>query len=170
MLVRHAQETDVSAILAIHNDAVRSTSAIWDRDGSDLSDRTAWIRSRKESGYPVLACEDSGILIGYASFGDFRTRWGYRHSVEHSVYVAGEHRRRGAARMLLESLIARAQELGKHAMVGGIEAGNEASIALHAALGFEASTPLPQVGAKFGRWLDLVFMVRLLDERDAPPD
>lgn len=170
MLVRDVVEDDLPAILAIHTDAVLKTSAIWDREPGDLADRREWLHARQALGYPVLACEDDGILLGYASFGDFRPRWGYRHSVEHSVYVGTAYRRRGAARMLLEVLIERARRLGKHVMVGGVEAGNDPSIALHTALGFEAMAALPQVGAKFGRWLDLVFMTFRLDDRTEPGD
>jgi L-amino acid N-acyltransferase YncA/N-acetylglutamate synthase-like GNAT family acetyltransferase len=169
MNIREAGEADLPAILAIHNDAVLNTSAIWDDTPVDLANREAWFAARQAAGYPVLACEENGVLLGYASFGDFRQWSGYRLTVEHSVYVAKEHRRRGAARLLLEALIDRARTLGKHVMVGGIEAGNAASIALHARLGFEVTGNLRQVGVKFGRWLDLVMMQRLLDEASEPP-
>ena len=170
MFVRDTVENDLHAILTIHNDAVRTTAAIWDLHPVDLDNRRDWLRSRQGLGYPVLTCEDQGVVLGYASFGDFRPRWGYRFSVEHSIYVAAAHRRRGAGRMLINVLVERAQAMGKHALVGGIEADNGASIALHAALGFEETARLPQVGAKFGRWLNLVFMVRLLDDHSAPID
>jgi len=102
----------------------------------------------------VLGCEQAGVLLGFGTFGDFRPRSGYRFTVEHSVYISPEYQRRGAARLLLEALIARARALGKHAMIGGIEAGNAPSLALHAAMGFEVCGRLPQIGAKFGRWLE----------------
>ena len=122
MFVRDTVENDPHAILAIHNDAVRTTAAIWDLHPVDLDDRRDWLRSRQGLGYPVLTCEDQDVVLGYASFGDFRPRWGYRFSVEHSVYVAAAHRRRGAGRMLINVLVERARAMGKHAMVGGIEA------------------------------------------------
>lgn len=169
MTIRDVQEADLPAILAIHNDAVTGTTAIWDETAVDLGNRQAWLAARRAAGYPILACEVAGTLAGYASFGDFRPWSGYRHTIEHSVYVATGYRRRGAAVLLLEALIDRAASLGKHAMIGGIEAGNEASIALHMRLGFKVVGHLPQVGAKFGQWLDLVFVERLLDTAATPP-
>ncbi|MFD1952230.1 GNAT family N-acetyltransferase [Sphingomonas arantia] len=169
MIIRDVTDMDLSAILAIHNAAVAETTAIWDDAAVDFRDRQAWLAARRTAGYPVLACEVDGVLAGYASFGDFRPRSGYRHTVEHSVYVEPGHRRRGIARLLLEALIKRAEGMGKHAMIGGIEARNTASIALHAGLGFVEVGRLPQVGAKFGQWLDLIFMQRMLDDRVIPP-
>jgi phosphinothricin acetyltransferase len=90
--------------------------------------------------------------------------------VENSVYVDPSFRRRGAARALLRSLIARAIELEKHTMVAGIEASNEASLALHRSEGFVEPCRIPEVGCKFGRWLDLIFLSRKLDNRVGPSD
>lgn len=169
MVIRDVRDSDLPAILAIHNEAIVATSAIWDETPVDLADRRAWLNARRAAGYPVIACEIDGVLAGFASFGEFRARSGYRYVVEHSVYVATDYRRRGVARALLGALIAHAETLRLHAMVGGIEADNTASIALHTSLGFETVGRLPQVGAKFGRWLDLLFMQRLIDQRATPP-
>ncbi|MEO6340051.1 MAG: N-acetyltransferase family protein, partial [Caulobacteraceae bacterium] len=121
------------------------------------------------AGYPLLVAEWEGRVVGYASFGDFRPFQGYRHTVENSVYVAPDAHRRGVGRVLMEALIHRARAMGKHVMVAGIEAENLASIRLHAAAGFVEVGRLPQVGRKFGRWLDLVFMQRALDDGEASP-
>ena len=168
MIVRDLVESDLPELLTMHNDAILTTTAIWDEAPVDLSDRRRWFEGRRNACYPVLACEADGAFIGYASFGDFRARSGYRFTVEHSVYVSRQYWRRGAARLLLGVLIERARAIGKHAMIGGIEAGNTASLALHSAMGFEICGRLPQVGAKFGRWLDLVYMQRLLDDAREP--
>ena len=168
MIIRDARDFDLPAILAIHNDAILTTTAIWDETPADLANRQAWFSARRSAGFPVLVCEQNGALLGYASFGDFRAWSGYRHTVEHSVYVAREHRRQGAGRLLLEALALRAGALGKHVMVGCIEAANAPSIALHAQLGFTIAGRLDEVGAKFGRWLDLVLMLRRLDGAPAP--
>ena len=168
MIIRDARDADLPAILEIHNDAILTTTAIWDETPVDLANRQAWCAARRSAGYPVLVCEQDGALFGYASFGDFRAWSGYRHTVEHSVYVAREHRRRGAARLLIEALTARAEALGKHVMLGCIEAENAPSIALHAQLGFTIAGRLDEVGAKFGRWLDLILMQRRLDGAPAP--
>jgi phosphinothricin acetyltransferase len=116
----------------------------------------------------VLVAETSQQVIGFGSFGDFRAWPGYRYTVENSVYVDPAFHRRGAARVLLRSLIARAAELEKHLMVAGIEASNEASLALHQSEGFIEAGRIPEVGCKFGRWLDLIFLSRQLDRRAGP--
>jgi L-amino acid N-acyltransferase YncA len=169
MIIRDLIDSDLPALLAIHNDAVLNTTSIWDEAPVDLENRRRWLQGRRQAGFAALACEQDGELLGYASFGDFRAWSGYRHCVEHSVYVAPDRRRRGAARLLLGELTKRAQAIGKHAMVGGVEGGNAASLSLHISMGFTVCGSLPQVGAKFGRWLDLVFVHRLLGNDSLPP-
>lgn len=166
--LRDAVAADAAAILAIYNHAVRATTAIWNSIESDLAGREAWLAERATAGFPVLVAEIDGMVAGYASYGHFRAWPGYRFTVEHSVYVADGAQGRGVGRALLEALIARARDAGKHAMIAGVEAGNTASIALHSSLGFREVGRLPQVGAKFDRWLDLVFLQLTLDDRVAP--
>jgi L-amino acid N-acyltransferase YncA len=162
--IRDAAEADLPRILEITNQAIAQTTAIWSFEPETPEARRAWFAQRRARDFPVLVAADgTGGVLGYGSFGEFRPRDGYRNTVEHSVYVDAAQRRRGLGRALLEALIERAQGLSLHAMVGGIEAGNEASIRLHRQLGFVETGRLPQVGHKFGRWLDLVFMQRMLD-------
>lgn len=161
-LIRPATLADLSAIAAIYNDAVLNTTAIWNDAVVDADNRRAWLEGRRKQGYPVLVADITGAVAGYGSFGDFRAFDGYRHTVEHSVYVADGYRRRGIAEGLIVALAAEARRLGKHVMVGGIAADNVASIALHAKLGFIETGRMPEVGTKFGRWLDLVFMQKQL--------
>ena len=101
-------------------------------------------------------------VVGFASFGDFRPFPGYRHTVENSVYVDERHHRAGIGRSLVTALIERATTLNKHAMIAGIDAANTGSIGLHASLGFIEVARMPEVGCKFGRWLDLVLMQKQL--------
>lgn len=162
VVVRPATDPDLTAILAIYNDAVKHTTAIWNDTLVDLDNRRAWHEARTRLGYPVLVGEQDGTVVAYGSFGDFRAFDGYRFTVEHSVYVAEGSRRRGIASALLMALIERAAALGKHVIVAGIAADNEASIALHRRLGFDETGRMPEVGFKFGRWLDLVLMQRKL--------
>ena len=162
VVVRPARPDDLPAILAIYNDAVVNTTAIWNDSLADLQNRKTWFESRAIQGYPVLVGEEAGAILGYASFGDFRAFDGYRFTVEDSVYVAPEARRRGIASALLAALIERATVIGKHVMVAGIAGDNEVSIRLHARHGFVETARMPEVGFKFGRWLDLVFMQRRL--------
>jgi L-amino acid N-acyltransferase len=162
VIVRPATEADLPPILAIYNDAVVKTTAIWNDTIADLANRKTWLEARQKQNYPVLVAEEEGVVVGYGSFGDFRAFDGYRFSVEHSVYVAEGTRRRGIASALLEALTLKARELGKHVMIGGIAGDNLASLKLHAKLGFSESGRMPEVGFKFGRWLDLVFMQKTL--------
>jgi phosphinothricin acetyltransferase len=168
LILRDATPVDAAAILTIYNHAVNHTTAMWSEDESTLAEREAWIAARQRAGLPVIVAERDGEVVGFGSFGEFRARSGYRMTVEHSVYVDHNRHRGGIGRALLLDLIERAQAMGMHAMIGGIEAGNAPSIALHAALGFAEVGRLLQVGVKFGRWLDLVFLQLVLDERAVP--
>jgi phosphinothricin acetyltransferase len=161
-IIRKATEADLSQILAIYNDAVAKTTAIWNDQPADLANRRAWFRARTAQGFPVLVAEEDALTVGYGTFGDFRPFDGYRFTVEHSVYVAEGVRRRGIASSLLAALEERARAMGKHVMVGGIAADNEASLKLHERLGFVETGRMPEVGFKFDRWLDLVLMQKKL--------
>ncbi|NLH82975.1 MAG: N-acetyltransferase [Phyllobacteriaceae bacterium] len=169
MQLRDATPADLPGITAIYNAAVTDTTAIWNEKTVDVDNRARWLADRRASGYPVLvAVDDAGAVLGYATFGDWRAFDGYRHTVEHSVYVAATARGQGLGETLMRELLTRARLIGKHAMVAGIEAGNTASIRLHEKLGFTQVGLLPEVGCKFGRWLDLAFLQLTLDDRRDP--
>lgn len=168
MLIRHALKEDCGAIAEIYNHAVLHTAAIWNDKTVDTDNRIAWFEARQFAGYPVLVSEQHGIVTGYASFGNWRDFDGFRHTVEHSVYVHPVYQGKGVGRLLLTELIAHARQLGKHMMVAAIESRNLASISLHDTLGFVTTGQMPQVGTKFGRWLDLTFMQLQLDNRREP--
>ncbi|MCF9016713.1 GNAT family N-acetyltransferase [Pseudomonas syringae] len=158
-VIRDALPEDLPGILAIYNDAVLNTTAIWNEQPVDLANRQAWYASRQTQAYPILVAVDAaGEVLGYSSFGDWRPFEGFRHTVEHSVYVRADQRGKGLGPQLMSALIERARTCDKHMMVAAIESGNAASIALHERLGFTATGQMPQVGTKFGRWLDLTFM------------
>lgn len=160
--LRDALPDDLPDLLAIYNEAVLNTTAIWNETPVDLANRQAWFELRAAQGYPILvAVDDSGVL-GYASFGDWRPFEGFRYTVEHSVYVRGDQRGKGLGPVLMEALIERARAGGKHVMVAAIESGNAASIRLHERLGFVVTGQMAQVGVKFGRWLNLTFMQRVV--------
>lgn len=126
-----------------------------------LEDRLAWWRGRVGAGYPVLvACGADGTVVGFGSFGDFRSWPGYRTTVEHSVHVRADARRAGIGSAIVVELLARAAACGKHVMIAGVDADNEVSIRMHERLGFTVAGRLSQVAWKFNRWLDLVLMER----------
>ncbi len=164
--IRPAAESDLPAILAIYNDAVKNTTAIWNETPVDLANRMAWFAERTARGFPVLVAGGEGVIgqpvIGYGSFGDFRPFEGYRVTVEHSIYVAKDARGQGAGEALLEALVAAARRMKKTNMIGAIDASNAPSIALHRKFGFEEAGRLPGVGEKFGRPLDLLLMQKVL--------
>ncbi|NMX80140.1 MULTISPECIES: GNAT family N-acetyltransferase [Pseudomonas] len=168
-MIRDATEHDLPAIRAIYNDAVLNTTAIWNEQPVDLANRQAWFSARQAQQYPILVAVDNDEVTGYASFGDWRPFEGFRYSVEHSVYVRNDQRGKGLGPSLMQALIERARNCGKHVMVAAIESGNLASIRLHERLGFVTTGQMPQVGIKVGRWLDLTFMQLTLNPGAEPP-
>lgn len=160
--IRDAVPEDLPAILRITNDAISATTANWAWAPVPLAAREAWFEERRARGFPVIVAVADGAVVGFGSYGEFRHADGYCHTVEHSVYVDGHVRRQGIGAALLDRLIDAARRDGKHVILGGIEAGNEPSLALHRRAGFVETGRLPQVGRKFDRWLDLVFMQKLL--------
>ncbi len=169
-VIRDARQADLPAIRDIYNDAVVNTTAIWNEQPVDLDNRQAWFSARQAQAYPILVVVDAtDSILGYASYGDWRPFEGFRHTVEHSVYVRNDQRGNGLGPQLMAALIERAREGGKHIMVAAIESANAASIGLHERLGFASTGQMPQVGVKFGRWLDLTFMQLNLNPGTEPP-
>jgi L-amino acid N-acyltransferase YncA len=156
--LRDAMEADLPEIMDIYNDAVLNTTAIWNDNVVDLDNRKAWFKARQERGFPVLVAVVDDKIVGYASYGDWRPFEGFRHTVEHSIYVHKDARGGGFGRLLMSALIERATLNGIHVMIGAIEAENTASIGLHEKLGFRYVGRCSEVGTKFGRWLDLAFL------------
>lgn len=160
-----ATEAHLPGIRDIFNQAVRETFAIWSETETTLDQRRAWLAARTGAGFPVIVAidpEKPNEVLGYGSFGTFRDFPGYVKTVEHSVYVAPTAQRRGIGKAILAVLIQRAKSAGLSTMVGGIDSSNSGSIALHEQAGFEVQGNLKGVGRKFGKQLDLVFMVRAL--------
>jgi phosphinothricin acetyltransferase len=162
--IRAARAADLEAIRAIFNQVIATSTAVYYFEPSSLEERFAWFNARRAAGFPVLVAERDDAVLGFASFGEFRGAWpGYRYSVEHSVHVRADCRGQGVGRQLVAALFPLAAAQGKHVMIGGIDAANTASLRMHAGLGFEQVAHFREVGHKFGRWLDLVFMQRFLD-------
>lgn len=167
-LIRRATEADLDAITAIYNDAVLHTTASWDEEPVTRENRRAWLVGHNTGPYVTLVAEIDGEVVGFAAYGRFRDKVGYDLTVEHSVYLSPAARGRGLGTALLRELVDAAAERGMHVMVGGLSADNEVSLRLHRGLGFVETARMPQVGKKFGRWLDLVFCQLVLDERLRP--
>jgi L-amino acid N-acyltransferase len=156
--VRAARSEDLPAILAIYNDVIANTDAIFTEAPDTLDARRDWFDRRRADGLPVLVAVVGEQVAGFASYGPFRPWPGYRDTVEHSIHVSPAHRRRGVGRGLLSALIEHARDERRHVIVAGIDGANEPSIALHASLGFERTGFLREVARKGERRLDLLLM------------
>lgn len=167
--IRPAHVEDLRAILDIYNEAVLNTTASYDYEPHTLEQRTRWFEQHQQQDLPVLvAVNEAGAIIGWGSLSKYREKIGYRYTVEHSVYVARDQRRLGAGRLIVMALVDAARQLGKHVIIGGIDADNQASLKLHQSLGFEQVAHLKQVGYKFDRWLDVIFVQRILTDVPNP--
>jgi L-amino acid N-acyltransferase YncA len=163
--IRPATNTDIPAITRIYAHAVEHGTASFELTPPNETEMALRMTELLDNGYPYLAAEADGELAGYAYAGPYRARPAYRLTVENSVYVAPHSHRRGIGRALLKALIEAAEAGGFRQMIAVIgDSEQTASVALHAALGFAYIGTIPNVGFKFGRWLDSVLMQRALGE------
>jgi L-amino acid N-acyltransferase len=161
-------EEHATAILDILNEAIANSTALFDYRPRPPEAMAGWFKAKEAGRFPVIGAMDGETLLGFASYGSFRAWPAYKYTVEHSVYVHRDHRGKGIGSTLMRRLIAAAQEQEYHVMVGGIDADNRASIALHEKLGFTHAGTVRHAGYKFGRWLDLAFYQLLLETPRAP--
>ena len=169
LLIRPASDLDADAIAGLSNALLATTTVEWRDEPHTAASRLAWM-DRHDL---VLVALDADKLVGFAAYGEFRDRagWpGYRFVVENTVHVRESHWGTAVGRRLMEALITEATTAGVHAMVAAVDSDNEGSIRFHERLGFAVVGRLSQVGAKHGRWLDLVLLERLLDDRPVPPE
>ena len=157
MRIRDATKSDVPAILGIYNDVVTNTTAIYDERPSTLEERQAWFEARSKN-FPVLVGELNGEVVGFSTFGEWRSRWGYRFTVEHSVHVRADCRGKGFGRQLIEVLFPRAAAMNVHMMIAHIDSAAAASLRLHEKLGFKNVGTFREVGKLRGGWLSVVAM------------
>jgi phosphinothricin acetyltransferase len=163
-ILRPATEADLVAINDIYNYYVLHSTCTYQDEPETLESRRAWFKHHGEK-HPVIAAEAGGHVVGWASLSTYNARSAYRNTVENSVYIHHQHHRRGIGTHLLEELILRARTLGHHAIIAGIDAEQPASVALHTKFQFEKVGHLKQVGQKFGRWLDVIYMELILDRQ-----
>ena len=158
-------------ILAIFNDAILNSTALYDYKPRTSQSMVQWFENKQKANFPVIGViGDNGELMGFASYGTFRAWPAYKYSVEHSIYVSAAHRGKGLGKLLLQEIINAAREQSYHVLIGGIDSQNAVSIRLHKRFGFQHAGTLRQVGFKFGRWLDLEFYQLLLDTPAQPAD
>jgi phosphinothricin acetyltransferase len=160
--LRAATPSDLPAIAAIYNQSVLDSTASWDYEPWTPAQHADWYAYKVECGFPLLVATDGDEVIGYASYGEFHHKIGYDRTRELSIYLAEGARGKGVGTALMQALIDHARQAGVHVLVGGLSADNEASVALHRKLGFVEVARMPEVGRKFDRWLDLVYMQLVL--------
>jgi L-amino acid N-acyltransferase YncA len=167
MLVRLATAADLAAINDIYNHYVANSTTTYDEQPMTMDERRQWLEGRQPIHPVTVATEFDAAghetVVGYGSLHTFRAKRGYRFTVENSVYVRPDRHRQGVGSDILADQITRAKALGLHAIVAGIDASQAASLAIHAKHGFVEVGRFPQIGHKFGQWLDVVFMERLLE-------
>jgi phosphinothricin acetyltransferase len=161
-ILRAATEQDIPAILEIYNDVILNSTAVYSEQPHTLGMRQTWFNERREAGFPVIVTEQGGKITGFASYGKFRTWPCYRFTVEHSVYVHRNWRGQGISNVLLKEIIDLARKAGMHALIAGVDSENDISLQLHLKFGFVQVARFKEVGFKFARWLDLIFLELLL--------
>jgi L-amino acid N-acyltransferase len=167
MLIRASRDADAAEIASLLNALLATTTIEWTVTPRTVEGALEWLRAHEV----VLLAEDQGAVVGVAAFGWFRdvVKWpGYRFTVENTIHVREDRWGSGVGELLMHALIEQARDAGLHTMIAAIDSANEASIRFHERLGFTKVARLPEVGAKFGRWLDLVLLQITLDERAAP--
>jgi phosphinothricin acetyltransferase len=162
MLIRDARAADLPAVLEIMNDAILNTTAIYEYEIRTLDFIEDWFIKKQKSKEPLIVCTEENNILGYGTYGQFRPRPAYQFSVEHSVYVKTGFQRQGIGSSILNALIGLAQKQGYHTLIAGIDASNHSSYEFHRRFGFIEVARFKEVGYKFDRWLDLIFMQRML--------
>ena len=160
-LIRVAGLDDLPAIDAIYNHYVKTATCTWQYEPTPPAERRVWLAAHGAE-HPVTVAMLDGEVVGFGSLSPYRPREGYRFTVENTVYVHPARQRRGIGGALLADLIERARSLGHRSIIAGVSADQPASLALHRAHGFVEVARMREVGFKFGLWLDLVFLQRML--------
>jgi len=158
------------AILEILNDAILHSTSLYDYTPRTLEHMQRWFQAKQAGDFPIVGAVADDVLLGFASYGTFRAWPAYKYTVEHSVYVHPDHRGCRVGLAVMTELIERAKSQQYHVMIGGIDADNSTSIALHKRLGFSHSGTIQHAGFKFGRWLDLAFYQLILETPTTPMD
>ncbi|MEP7317677.1 MAG: N-acetyltransferase family protein [Panacibacter sp.] len=156
--IRNATENDLPQILDIYNDAILNTTAVYDYEPHTLEMRKQWFETKQQQGFPIFVAEENNEVLGFSSIGPFRAWAAYKYSVENSIYVKDGQRGKGIGKLLMQPLIDAAKELKLHTIIAGIDADNKLSVEFHKQFGFVEVGSFKEVGWKFDRWLDLVFM------------
>lgn len=161
MILRPFAAGDTDAVMNIWNPVIRNTTVTFSSEEKTLDGLAAMIAERRAAGHEFFVAEDGGLL-GFATYGQFRGGNGYVHAMEHTIILAPEARGRGAGRALMAAVEGHARAGGAHTLFAGVSGENAEGVAFHARIGFRTVATIPEVGRKFGRWLDLVLMMKML--------
>lgn len=156
-MIRQAQQSDLTSILDIYNDAIINTTAVYTYQPTNIEERQAWFNHKQQNGDPIFVFEKDDIVQGFATYGQFRDWPAYLYTIEHSIYVHPKYRHHGIASQLLIKLIEEAKDNNFRTLIAGIDASNTGSIILHEKFGFSHSGTIKYAGYKFDQWLDLTF-------------
>ncbi len=154
-MIRHAQEQDLPEILAIYNEAIIHTTAVYEWHPQTLEERWAWYREKQQTGFPVIVYATDRTIWGFATFGPYRNMSGFKYTVKDSVYVHKQYRRKQVGTHLLQEIIKIAANQDFMTMVAEIDSGNASSKRMHEKVGFKTAGIIAKAGFKFGAWLDL---------------
>jgi L-amino acid N-acyltransferase YncA len=160
--LRPAGAADGPALAALWNPWITGTAITFNPDPKSPEDIAAMIAARQAAGHAFFLAEADGVLLGLATYAQFRSGAGYARSMEHSVILAPQARGRGAGRALMAAVEAHARAAGAHQMIAGVSAENPDGRAFHEALGYRLIATIPQAGWKFGRYLDLWLLQKFL--------
>ena len=170
MTIRPATQDDLVEILRIYNHAVEHTTAVFEYRPHTIEMRREWFRAKQAASLPVLVADEAGAVRGFATYGPFRAWPAYKYSVENSVYVDPAVHRRGIGSSLVGAVLDEARARGLHVVMAGITSDNGVSLRLHERLGFKEVAHIPEVGFKFGRWLDLKLLQIVFDTPLTPTE
>jgi L-amino acid N-acyltransferase len=164
LAVRRATREDVPAILEIYNDAVLYTTASAEHEPRSLDSRYEWYDEHVREGFPIfVAANDLGAAVGWSALSRHKERYGYRFTVENSIYVHPQWRGQGVGKLLMPPLIEAARAMGMHTILAGVSGDNEVSLRLHEQFGFVRVAQFREVVYKFGQWLDVIYLQQFLD-------
>jgi L-amino acid N-acyltransferase YncA len=160
---RPATLDDIPSILEITNHEILNSTVLYEYEPRTLRQQTDWFNEKSDNNWPVLVAELDGKVVGFGTYGPFRARVAYRNSIEHSVYVHKDFRGKTIGHQLMIELIRLARISGYHTIIAGIDSSNKGSVEFHRKFGFETVGTFKEVGFKFNRWLDVIFMQLILD-------
>ena len=162
VLIRRPTVADLPAITDIYNEAVLTTNATFDSEPKTLAQQEVWFNSH-DARHPILVAEQDKAVVAWASLSEWSSRCAYSDTAEISIYVMEQFRNQGIGKKLLAKIMLAGQECGLHTILSGITEGNDTSIHLHEAAGFETVGTMREVGYKFNKLLDVRLMQRIFD-------